>query len=83
MSFDPIAVTHEACVAKTAFEIGDCVASFWKQLWEMARQGSPGPEARDEVSLGEVLHVARLQSTGEQVRHLPTRCLELCFALLL
>jgi hypothetical protein len=25
------------------------VANFWKQFWEMARAGSPGPETRDEV----------------------------------
>ena len=53
------------------------VANFWKQFWEMARDGSPGPETRDEVlrrhavtaqvswrdpTLGEVLYTARLQS---------------------
>ena len=100
MSSEPLAVTRNGCVAKTPFEIGECVANFWKQFWEMARDGSPGPETRDEVlrrhavtaqvtwrdpTLGEVLYTARLQSgsggpdgwTGDQVRHLPTRCLEL------
>ena len=77
MSSEPLAVTHNGCVAKTPFEIGDCVANFWKQFWEMARDGSPGPETRDEVlrrhavtaqvswrdpTLGEVLYTARLQS---------------------